>query len=122
VRADLPLIIDWTLTAESSSARFCSASCTTDFGGAGLLATQVPCFFNEDFLPGLASGEELVSFELFRLNEGSLPKTMSILPMQPPTLVSWAKRISKLEYVISTSGESSTVRPDKRDTSPVNYC
>ena len=47
---------------------------------------------------------------------------LSALPMQPPTLVSWAKRISKLEYVISTSGESSTVRPDKRDTSPVNYC
>ena len=73
-------MIDWTLTAELSSARFCSTSCTTDFAGAGIpFATQVPCFFIEDFLPGLedclpglASGE-LVPPELFRLNDDMKP-------------------------------------------------
>ena len=70
-RADLPLTIACTLTAELSSTRFCSASCTTDFGGGDFpLAPQIAFFFSEDFLTGLRlASSELVTPELFRLND-----------------------------------------------------
>ena len=69
-RADLPLAIDCTLTAELSSTRFCSASCSTDFGGGDFpLAPQIAFFFSEDFLTGVRlASSELVTPELFRLN------------------------------------------------------
>ena len=86
-RADLPLTIDCTLTAELSSTRFCSASCTTDFGGGDFpLAPQIAFFFSEDFLTGVRlASSELVTPELFRLNDDASRNMLRASPFY------WAK-------------------------------
>ena len=99
-RADLPLAIDCTLTAELSSTRFCSASCTTDFGGGDFpLAPQIAFFFSEDFLTGLRlASSELVTPELFRLNDDASRNMLFARAASFYNCIVWAKKAGRYSH------------------------